>query len=386
MRQRKRRRVVRIRHIHRRERSGEVFQLTIRQLRGIDGYILMLVAPAELQTPSSLSRFLEDERRSVLRQRRREKLFFAFGEKVAPRVLHADRSRQRTECMLRSFEAALRVAVEKRDVRGAAGDLGLVVIRVTEAQLVAAEEALAAVKLRAEIPLPVAHVDAHGLIRLVPRPGVGDAVVRVVAAVGEAEIPGLAHERRAGRAARRIDVAVEQFPDGRVVVAGLAPAVVAVPREHAGSAAERQRAVPLVAVRRAAQIDRAAHRLAGARRWNAIVEHVDDAANGIAAVEERRRTAHDLDALRVHGIDGDVVILTDVRRVAGADAVFENADAIAAEAADDRPAGAWNEAGRRYARFLRQRLPERRLLPRLQIRARDDIDRLRRFGRDLGPA
>lgn len=78
---------------------------------------------------------------------------------------------------------------------------------------------------------------------------------------------------------------------------------------------------------------------------NAVVDDVDDATDGGAAVEQGRRAAEDLDALDEQRLNADVVIGTDVRRVEGTDAVFQHAHAFAAETADDRPAGAGPECG-----------------------------------------
>ena len=91
---------------------------------------------------------------------------------------------------------------------------------------------------------------------------------------------------------------------------------------------------------------------------HAVVDRVDDAADGLAAVAQGRRAAHDLDALRRQRIDRHAVIGPDIGDIEAADAVFENAHAVGVEAADDGPAGAGREAGAGDARFVRQGVGE----------------------------
>jgi hypothetical protein len=92
-----------------------------------------------------------------------------------------------------------------------------------------------------------------------------------------------------------------------------------------------------------AQLRAARERRSGRGGWDAVVDDVDHAADGGAAVEQRRRTAQYLDALDQEGFDTDAVIGADAGGVKRAYAVVEHANAFAAEAADDRATGAGAE-------------------------------------------
>ena len=60
-------------------------------------------------------------------------------------------------------------------------------------------------------------------------------------------------------------------------------------------------------------------------------DDVDEAADGIRAVEQRGRTAHDFDTLGGRRIDADAVVARLAREIAGALAVLQNQHAIAVE-------------------------------------------------------
>ncbi len=79
---------------------------------------------------------------------------------------------------------------------------------------------------------------------------------------------------------------------------------------------------------------------------DAVVGGADDAADRGRAVAQGRGPAHDFDLVGGEGIDGHEMILAEVGDAAAAGAVLDDADAVAVEAPDDRPAGgARREAG-----------------------------------------
>ena len=105
-----------------------------------------------------------------------------------------------------------------------------------------------------------------------------------------------------------------------------------------------------------AAVDLALHRLRRHDERHAVVQHVDDAADRLTAVAQRRGSAHDLDALRRKRIDRNAVIGADVRDVRGAGAVLEQANSGSVHAADDRSAGTGGEVGRGDAGHVLQRV------------------------------
>ena len=103
-----------------------------------------------------------------------------------------------------------------------------------------------------------------------------------------------------------------------------------------------------------------------------LVLDVHDAADRLAAVAQRRRAAHDLDAIGGERIDRDGVILRQRRDVVRADAVLLHAHAVAVEAADDRAVGAGGERRAGDAGLRLQRVGEglARRWPRSRVRSR----------------
>lgn len=72
---------------------------------------------------------------------------------------------------------------------------------------------------------------------------------------------------------------------------------------------------------------------------DAVVERVDYAADGAAAVEQRSGASDDFDAIDVHRIQRYGVIIGQRRSVQRADAVAQQANPIAVQATNDRPTG-----------------------------------------------
>ena len=95
------------------------------------------------------------------------------------------------------------------------------------------------------------------------------------------------------------------------------------------------------------------------RLRNAVIDDIDHTANGAAAVEQCRRSAHDFRAFDHQRIDRYRVVKTQRRGVQHADAVLQQADAVTIKAADHRTAGVGAETGRGHPGQAVQRVAER---------------------------
>ena len=87
-------------------------------------------------------------------------------------------------------------------------------------------------------------------------------------------------------------------------------------------------------------------------------DHVDEPADRVRAVQQCRRPADDLDAFHAVGVDGDAMVAGLARQVSGADAVLQDHDPVAVEAADDRPVRSGTEAAHRDAGLVPQGVGE----------------------------
>ena len=92
---------------------------------------------------------------------------------------------------------------------------------------------------------------------------------------------------------------------------------------------------------------------------DALVDHVDHAADCRRAVKQRGRAAQDFDALGEQRVDHDRMIGAGVRYVERADAVGEDAHAFALKAAQDRARGVGTERGGRDAGCTVERFTQR---------------------------
>ena len=212
------------------------------------------------------------------------------------------------------------------------------------------------------------------------------AVLEREAAAGERPIPEVADPGAgAGELARR----VEDGPLRRVVVAGLPPA--AAPPEEEVALRVLQVGVggglPVGAPEVGAQLRPRAvgQRLAVTLGRGEQVpvgrvgrDDVDEPADDARAVQQRRRPAHDLDALGAARIDGHPVVVRRRRQVAGADAVLDDEHPVAAEAADHRPARAGAEAAVGDARLVLEGLADGGGGDAERIDGGDRVERLQR--------
>ena len=119
----------------------------------------------------------------------------------------------------------------------------------------------------------------------------------------------------------------------------------------------------------------AGHRLAR----DAVVDHVDHAALGAAAIQQRGRAAQHLDALDGERIDRRVVVVAERRGVKAGAAVLQDAHAVAVQPADRRPPGVGAEVGAGHTRQLLQGIAQRgralqqQALARQRAGGRDDL-------------
>ena len=115
-------------------------------------------------------------------------------------------------------------------------------------------------------------------------------------------------------------------------------------------------------------------------------DRVDEAADGVRAVEQRRRAADDLDALDAVRVDRDPVVARLAGEVAGAHAVFENEHTVAVETPDDGPFRARPETADRNARLVLQRLADRVGALRRDVERIEGGDGVEGLERGFGPA
>ena len=94
-------------------------------------------------------------------------------------------------------------------------------------------------------------------------------------------------------------------------------------------------------------------------RGDGFVDDVDQPADGVRAVEQRRRPAHDLDARGARRIHRHAVIAGLAGQIADPLAVLEDQHAIAVQAANHRPRGSRAERPLRNAGLRLQRRAER---------------------------
>ena len=215
-----------------------------------------------------------------------------------------------------------------------------------------------------------------------------DAVARVVTACGEADEAAVADPRKTGGGTvglllRVGQSAVSELRRGFAVLRGVsgffgadmrglsvggdAQVVVGssirveMPGDGAGTAFEEGSAVFAFVHRAVADFRASASGAAGLRGKDAMVDHVDDTADGVAAVEKGGGAADDFDAIDEQRIERGRVIRAGGGGIDRANPVFENADAVAAESADHGAARARAEICGRDAGLAGEGFAERGL-------------------------
>ncbi|MCY1223588.1 hypothetical protein D9M72_357210 [compost metagenome] len=278
------------------------------------------------------------------------------------------------------FKARIPAAVLEDGAGLAAFDLLVLVVGIAELALdrfepaggVAGQVSRLAFQRKAVLPHLQPHVVLGGRAVLIAvgavvgadeavGPGVGTAhraAFLLRAGIGQAAIGfGLACGQRIGGAQ-----AVAAGVAGDAQVAGFAREGVGVDGELAVAGLDQRAGVArLVAARGGAGIDCAADAFDRLLR-NPVVDHIDHAADGVAAVHQRRRAAHDLDALGHERVHRHGVVIGQRRGVDRGAAVLQHLDAVAVQAADHRPAGIGPEVAGRNPGQLVERVAQRAAL------------------------
>src|SRR5690606_36013929 len=154
---------------------------------------------------------------------------------------------------------------------------------------------------------------------------------------------------------RGIVVRIARGGAGNLVVVRAAARGIDVPRDAVAAAVDRERtaAEPRRGIR--TELDRGGEPVFRYRLRDAVRDGVHDAADGPAAVEQRRRAAEDLDLPRGDGIDGGGVIGADGRDIERLDAVLHDPDARTGKTADHRPRRDAAEIRRAHAELAGER-------------------------------
>ena len=311
-----------------------------------------------LDAPHAAVPTLDGEDPGIAGQRRRDEGLLALGREIRAGELHAGRAGETAAlAAIVQFEARFEaVAIETGAWRAVAFELGVGVVGDLGRPVEAGEGTEAEPHVAAQFAAGLLQLDmAARLARRFGRQAVGGAVV-LHAQPGE--FPGL-HERNACGKRFHRGPRVLGEAERRFVVAGIAAGPVEIDRHVAETERETERTLSALVGRgpggESARPDSVLRQL----RRDGFVDHVDDAADRIAAIGERRRAAQDLDAAGIDRIGPDRVIGAGRGRIDRADAVFEHPDAIVTQAADDRAARARAVKGGGDARQAREKLAQR---------------------------
>ena len=146
------------------------------------------------------------------------------------------------------------------------------------------------------------------------------------------------HQPDAGGGVAGADPGVGQFPARGGDGAGVAQTAVGAQRQRAEGVLEGQAAgeAPVDALPLPGE---GAPQAVGQLGGHVSPHHVDDPGQGIGSVEQGPGAAYHLDALGGHGLDGHGVVRGGGRQIAGALAVLEHQQAVAAQAPQHRPRG-----------------------------------------------
>ncbi|MNG90257.1 hypothetical protein D3C79_491460 [compost metagenome] len=283
----------------------------------------------------------------------RDERFFAQCRELVAADLGADHTLQRPDRLMTGLDARLIALVVERGMHLARFDFAVLVVGVAGIDLDRTERTVQVTQFGGEAIVVLLHVQAHA--------GFGHGtVVAVVAAVGKAGVAVLPVIGAADCAAVLATVAVFQAVAApRVIgVAHLRAACVSgdaqvVELAAVGVKVQGKRAVASFQLARAAAggVGAAVAQFAGTvdafdgAVGNAVVERVDHAADGVAAIEQGGGAANDLDPFDGDRIQRHGVVIRQRRGIEGAHAIAQDANAVAVQATDHRTAGAGTEPG-----------------------------------------
>ena len=104
---------------------------------------------------------------------------------------------------------------------------------------------------------------------------------------------------------------------------------------------------------------RAAVRTVDRLRWHRVGDHVDEPADGIRTIEQRRRPAHDFNLRRTGRVQRNPMIARLARQITDALTIFKDQHAVAIQPADHWPRRSRSHRALGHARLGRQRGAQR---------------------------
>ena len=273
--------------------------------------------------------FVEERRRAGLIDRGRQRLL-ALGLERAVQEPAADAAHQGAHLLVREQQLALDGVVAEDGAHLVTLELGVLVVAHAER---------GAIRLQPPTHLPGAGAGRDGMARRRQADDAflddGDAVFHVVVAVAGAHVGVLPRPRTANLPQHHSRLRVVHRALGRVVVARAVGGAAEVEGKFTVAHVQVARAASRAAV--AAEVEReVARRPLLTLGGNLVGDHVDEAADGAGAVQQRGGAAHHFDALGGGGVHGHAVIARLARQVAHALTVLEHRHAVAIQPADDR--------------------------------------------------
>ena len=338
----------------------------------------MFQAPAETEFESlgGLQLFKNKQRAGGGIGLRHEGLF-AEGRKFVAVDLRANHPVQRADRHMTRFNTRFVAFVLEGGADFAAFDFTVFVVGIAGVQFERAEQALQVADLRGEGVVILLHANAHVVFGRGAVVGVvvtvGDARVAVIPCVGTANRTAVLSATAIAQAAFLLIAVVFAFRG--VTIAGVTGDFQVIELTGVGVQVQGKRAVTgfQLACAAARGVGAAITQLACTLNavdgfgGDAVVEGVDHATDGVAAVEQGGRATDDFDALNVDRIQWHGVVVGQRRSVQRAHAIAQNADPVAVQAANDRSAGARAEVRRRHTRLLVQGFTQAALLLQCQV-------------------
>jgi len=92
-------------------------------------------------------------------------------------------------------------------------------------------------------------------------------------------------------------------------------------------------------------VERAGYRNVDRLIRNPVVDHIDHATDGVGPIEQRGRSADDLDTLRADWVERDGVVHAGAGGIDGVHAILQDPDPVGIQTANHRPACGGTEVG-----------------------------------------
>ena len=342
-----------------------------------------LAARTGLQPPAAEIGLLQHEQRLRARARVGHEGLLAQRREAQPVDLQAPDAADRAQRAVVGLQPQLLAAAAEGGAdRAVAFDLLVPVAGAGRAEAQAVERPRQAAGLAAQAEAVALHADRHvGLDR--------HAVVVAVSVHGQPQVcvgrgQPAAHRAAFGargriahaRRRRQRLAAFDRHEARHAQVRAAAAEGIGVPGPGAPAGVEHGRGTALGGGTTQAPLGARADALLRGTR-NAVVQAVDHAAGGVAAVQQRRRAAQQLDALGHQRVLRHRVVEAEVGRVDAARAVVQHAHAVAVQPADHRAAAVGPEAAAGGARQAVQRVAQRGGAAQHQRVARQAAGRLR---------